>query len=82
VAAWTCSGPFPKVAEVEEVDEDNEYSEDIRMLSESSDNNIDPSERIEDGDQIFCVVLPPESKFINTTSMVSQRLAEAQAKYA
>ena len=71
----TSGGTAVTVKDVEDKDES------INFLG-GDPEDMDPSERIEEDNRVWYTALPPEAEFIGATSTVSQRLAEAEAKYA
>ena len=81
--------------ELHEDEDDSAHAETSEGMAESSEDTsefidlleqdpegMDPAERIEEGDRVWYTALPPEGEFIAATSTVSQRLAEAETKYA
>lgn len=80
-AAEARTGPFPKLP-VEEVDDDDNVDDESEdeFGDQGPDDDHDPSDSLEDGDRVFVTSLAPEADFVQATTTVSQRLAEAHAK--
>ena len=80
-------GPLPEVniraVTMEEVPDEDAEVDDMPELAEDPDEEDDEDDEVkfEDGDRLFATTIPPEAEFIRATSNVSQRLAEAHAKY-
>jgi len=68
------AGPHPvMIEEVEE--EDDDFEDESDPVPE-----FDPEDKLEEGDRLWYVTLPPEEVFIRATETVSQRLAAAHRK--
>ena len=77
------AGPHPVMVE-EEDEEDDSYEEFIDGIFDDyfpqENEELDQEDKLEEGDRIWYVTLPPEEAFIRATQTTSQRLAEAHAK--
>ena len=78
-----CSGPAPRVEELEDDEEEDVDESDIPPIFGCDiDDEFPDDVQIAEGDRVFMTSLWPEPEFIRATSTFSQRLAEAYAKNA